>query len=228
MLRWMIIALAVVTVFASPARADYVEGKAAFVRQDWEAALQQLQPLAEKGDDRAMFLLGRMYILGKGVPQSNKLALEWYKRAIVEKNNTEAMVMVGQMCSSGKQALPWFQRAAQLGDGTGAFFYASYLSHSLEEAKNTVALDLPGAYKWYRIAAIMPAERSRYRGFSESWAKTIAKLKLDAATVARVDKEVAAWKPVSAQSLGPLPSFPEVPEKRPVAADKKPAEKKKS
>ena len=228
MLKWMVFALASVLVSASPAMAGYVEGKAAYVSQDWERALQELKPLADKGDDRAMLLVARMYILGKAVPRSNKEALALYKRAIVEKNNAEAMAMVGQMCPTGKQALPWFKRAADMGDGTGAFFYASYLAHGAKDAEGVVPLDLYAAYVWYKRAAIAPAERSRFRGYSENQALLLAKYKLNAATVARADKEAAAWKSASVESLGPLPPFPEVSDKPSEAVQKKPAEKKKS
>ena len=54
---------------ATPAGADYDEGKAAYERKDYATALREWRPLAEKDDATVQYNLGAMYENGRGVPQ---------------------------------------------------------------------------------------------------------------------------------------------------------------
>jgi TPR repeat protein len=197
----------------SPARAGFEEGRDAYNRKDWLGAITELRPLAEAGDDRAMILLGNMYSDGLGVDQSATEALELYKRA-AGKNNTEAMVALGALYTGGEgvdqnlnAAAQWFSRAAQLGDQTGAFFYATILFRGNKSPTDDLQPDVYNAYKWFRIAA-QEKQYPKYSQAAEELANRVAEKYLDPKDAAKADKEAADWKPVDAGSLGPGPAEP--------------------
>jgi hypothetical protein len=68
-------------VFAAPASSGYEEGLAAYQKNDYEKSLKVLRPLAEKGDVRAQYLVGRQYQFGQAVKANRSEAYYWYKRA---------------------------------------------------------------------------------------------------------------------------------------------------
>jgi len=69
------------------------DGFDAFKRGDYKTAYKLLLPLAEQGNAKAQFNLGRMYVGGKGVPQDNILALESYKRAASNGHDTAKLMI---------------------------------------------------------------------------------------------------------------------------------------
>ena len=160
---------------ASPAFADFDAGKKAYDKKDWLTAIQQLRPLAEAGDDRAMVILGNMYSNGGfGVMASHTEALSLYCRAATEKNNAQAMDVIGAMYVSGfgvnqnlQIALQWFNRSALLGDQIGAFYYATIQLQGNKTPPNQLTPDIYSAYKWYKIAAA----ENQYAKFQDTAAK---------------------------------------------------------
>lgn len=66
---------------AAPASSGYEEGLAAYQKNDFEKSLKVLRPLADKGDARAQYLVGRHYQFGQSVPADRAEAYYWYKRA---------------------------------------------------------------------------------------------------------------------------------------------------
>jgi len=74
--------LAVVAVLAAPAAlAGFDDGVAAYDRGDYAVAFEAWQPLAEQGDVRAQYRLGRLYETGDGVAQDDAQALRWFNAA---------------------------------------------------------------------------------------------------------------------------------------------------
>jgi uncharacterized protein len=65
----------------SIARADFYQGMEAYKHSDFERALGEFRPLAEMGDPRSEFMLGRLYYEGKGLTQNAALAYGWIKLA---------------------------------------------------------------------------------------------------------------------------------------------------
>lgn len=70
---------------ATPER--FEDGLAAYQRNDFEKSLKLLRPLAEKGDARAQYILGRQYQFGQGVKVDRAEAYYWYKRAEAKGHN---------------------------------------------------------------------------------------------------------------------------------------------
>ena len=61
--------------------ADLQKGEDAYDKGDYETALREWTPLAEKGNATAQSSLAVIYAKGQGVPQDYKTAFKWYKLA---------------------------------------------------------------------------------------------------------------------------------------------------
>lgn len=87
-----------------------------------EEQLKAARANAEKGDPQAQALVGLMYVEGKGVPQDDRQALVWLRKA-ADKDVPEAQYTVGLFYSQGrgglkksdKEAFIWWKRAAAAG-----------------------------------------------------------------------------------------------------------------
>lgn len=208
-MRFILVFLLVVS-FSGAARADFDAGRAAYNKKEWREAILHLRPLAERGDDRAMILLGNMYKEGYGVIRDDKEAFELYQRAALGHNNTEAMVAMASMYTSGlgvprsvTTAKKIFERAALLGDQTGAFFYASILFRGNNHPADDLKPDLEGAYKWLKITGKQKAY-PKFTNAAIEMAKQMEQKYLNAEQVQRLAAEAEAWKPLTAEELGPF------------------------
>lgn len=65
------------------------------------AEISQLRVKAEAGDPTAQFAMGKAYEDGKGVPQSDEQAAEWYRKA-AEQGNAPAQNDLGLMYLAGR------------------------------------------------------------------------------------------------------------------------------
>ena len=76
-----VLALALVgTAIAGP----FEDGQAAYRRDDYAEAVRLWGQLADQGNARAQFSLGRMYYIGQGVLRDNAKADGWYRKAAVQ------------------------------------------------------------------------------------------------------------------------------------------------
>lgn len=120
-------------IVAPSARADALNrGAAAFDRGDYVRAAQDLAPLAERGNPRALGLLGFMYEHGFGVPQAYDAAFDFYCRAAVQ-GNPFAQAQLGLMYDKGHgvhqdfiQAYKWLDLAAARARGRERDAYARF------------------------------------------------------------------------------------------------------
>jgi uncharacterized protein len=111
--------LMLAAIVASPACADALgRGAAAFDRGDYIRAARDLVPLAERGNARALGLLGFMYEHGYGVPQAYDAAFDFYCRGAVQ-GDVFAQAQLGLMYDKGHgthqdfiQAYKWLDLAA--------------------------------------------------------------------------------------------------------------------
>jgi TPR repeat protein len=94
---------------------------AAYRQGDFAAAMRLLRPLADAGDAKAEFHLGRMYALGQGVGQDPRQAVAWYRKA-AEHGDAEAEFVLGVMSldrsgasQDAGQAVAWLRKAADKG-----------------------------------------------------------------------------------------------------------------
>jgi len=97
---------------------DFNDGLKAAEAGDFETALKEWKPLAEQGHTEALYAVGRLYHLGKGVPQDDEEAVKWYKAA-AERGNSASQYMLGFLYATGqgvleddKEAFKWYLLAA--------------------------------------------------------------------------------------------------------------------
>src|SRR6267142_1445523 len=76
---------------------------------------------AEGGDAQAQFELGRAYEDGKGVPQDDDRAVEWFRKS-AQQGNAQAQNSMGVMYAQGRgvqgdrgEAIRWYRKAAKQG-----------------------------------------------------------------------------------------------------------------
>lgn len=88
-------------------------------------AARALEPLAQKGDSKALLYLGILYYEGRGVPESEKRAVQLLTES-AKKGNVDAMYQLGNAFTFGNQtpslvedadteAASWYFKAASAG-----------------------------------------------------------------------------------------------------------------
>lgn len=103
------------------ARADFVDGLAAFDAGDYATSFEEWAPLAREGDTAAQVALAGLYMAGQGVRASVAEALRWY-RAAAERGDPVARLNLGDLYDRGMgvardpvAAYVWFALAAESG-----------------------------------------------------------------------------------------------------------------
>jgi uncharacterized protein len=103
-------------------KAGFDEATAAFESGNYPKALEELQPLVEKGDARSQYAMGVMAENGFGMPVDLSQAAAWYLKA-ANQGNTDAQFNLGAMYEHGigmpadpAQAAYWYRPAAEAGD----------------------------------------------------------------------------------------------------------------
>ena len=104
-------------------------GADAWAKGDYDAAVDNWRPLAEKGDPDAQFNLGQAYRWGRGVPASLAAAQTWYERAAGQ-GQMDAQVILGLMLFQNgdhPNGLRWLKAAAEKGEPRAMLVYGTAL-----------------------------------------------------------------------------------------------------
>jgi TPR repeat protein len=210
-MRILFAALLSLCLLATPALADFNQGKVAYDTKQWREAIANLRPAAERGDARAMVLLGNMYAYGFGVDKDDVEAFLLYRRA-AEKDNKEGIIATAAFYQEGRGvskntrlAIEWFERGAKMGDQTCAFFYAIHLYQGSKGDTFDFKPNHAESYKWFLIASegtVFP----KMAQTSENMAKQIGE-KLNALERAAAERGAREWRPMSPAQLGPAPDL---------------------
>lgn len=98
---------------------DFDDGASAYKQGRYETAASIFEKLAEKGDYRAMSILGSMYAGGQGISQNTEKAFMWLKQA-AQHDQPGAQYRLGLMYDHAlgvkgnqKKAIRWYQKAAR-------------------------------------------------------------------------------------------------------------------
>ncbi len=149
------IILVTILIFWVPlAWGSFQAGEEAYLREDYETALEFWRPLAKQGHAEAQNMLGFMYRYGQGVPQDFEQARVWYRLSADQgfaraQNNLGALYRQGLGVEQDYgEAFHWFQRSAEQGNG-GAQNHLGLMYYMGEG----VAKNLVQAYKWATLAA---------------------------------------------------------------------------
>ena len=153
-MRCVLLVLALLLGFVSPAWADILSGAKAYRSGDYATALAEFRKLAEQGVPLAQFSLGQMHAEGAGVSRDFGEATKWYTLA-ARSGLAQAQYNLGVAHYTGigvrrdyLQAARWYEIAARQGDARSQ----NNLGYLYESGKG-VKQDLATSVDWYRLAA---------------------------------------------------------------------------
>ncbi len=188
-LRFTITFVLSIICLAVSAWADFQAGMDATTRGDYATALREWRPLVEQGDALAQYNLGVLYRKGRGVPQDDVQARQWYAKAAAQ-GQAKAQFNLGTLYFNGEgtpkdyqQALRWFRLAADQGVAVAQ----TKIAIMYDEGQG-VPHDIVQAYKWYSLAAMngdKPAAELRDASAKE----------MTPAQIAEAQKLAREWKP---------------------------------
>lgn len=172
------------------AHATYESGIAAFQKADYQAAFQELYPLAEAGNPKAQYYLGFMHYSGKGVTQDSTEALKWIKPA-AESGLAEAQYLFAMMNEDGlpepkvsgkkkvkakakkvvhkAEAIKWLTLASEQGHVTAQVKLAERHLHG-----QGIPQDMVQAYTWCGIAQLLAPSRCNPQDYIPTYRMTTA------------------------------------------------------
>ena len=136
---------------APPSADNFQSGVFAFDAGQYAKARESWLPLAENGDVRAQYAVGRLYEKGKGVERDFAQAFIWYRKA-AEKNHPDSQyrLAVGYATGLGVKkdesaALSWLRKAANNGQKRAQ----KVLAQAYEEGRLGLTADPKQAKYWY-------------------------------------------------------------------------------
>lgn len=140
---------------AGAAWAGLEEGVKAYDKGDYATAIKEWLPVAQKGDRNALFNLGQVYRMGKGVPKNFDLAERYYLEA-ARLGHPAAQGNLGTLYYFGKadhkpqyeDAVKWWRLAAGNGDPR-----SQYMMGVLYFNGRFVERDVVTAYAWMSLAS---------------------------------------------------------------------------
>jgi TPR repeat protein len=167
MKSFLSLALVLATLANAPAFAqDFSDGVAAFRSGDYETAIKNWMPLAEKEDAEAQRNVGIMFQQGLGVPQSDVEAAYWYRRA-ADNGHARAQQNLALMYEEGvgvlqdyNEAANWYRRSAAGGNLNAKLNLGVMLERGVPGLPTNVVL----AHMWYNLAAAQGStEAAKFR-----------------------------------------------------------------
>ena len=166
------------------------------VPRDLARARALYRQAAEAGQMDAAFRLGTMDRIGLGTAPDPARGMIWIRRA-AEKGNAHAMNDLGYALLTGtgeprdpKSGLAWLRAAATMGEP----YAAQTLGTRLLGRTGVMARE--HAYFWLRLAVMLEAPSDPVRPGAEA-ALRRATVALSPGARGRVDRKIAAWRPMS-------------------------------
>ena len=177
-------------VASSSVAMDFAAGVEAYERGDYATALREFRPLVDQGDAVAQHNLGVMYDNGEGVPEDDRQAAFWYRKA-AEQGVARAQTNLGVMYDNGegvpeddRQAVFWYRKAAEQG-----YAAAQHNLGIMYHSGRGVPEDDIQAYAWFNLAAaqgVGGAEQARTRIRQRMAQAQIAEAQ-------KLSRELAVW-----------------------------------
>jgi uncharacterized protein len=156
-MRWIVLAIGGIGAFlavAAPTKAAVEAGVKFYQAGDYNSAIAEWLPHAAQNDPAALFNLGQVYRLGRGVKADQAVAAQYYERS-ARYGHVSAMTNLAGIYyfSKGdlqdrKAAVMWWETAARAGDAR-----ARYMLGILYFNGEQVARDWPRAFALTQIAA---------------------------------------------------------------------------
>ncbi len=167
--------------------ADLKSAERAYKKKDYATAFKEFAPAAKQGNAEAEVYLGRMYLLGQGVPKDGEEAIKWLK-ASGDQGNADAQFFLGTIYLLPRKDVPrglmWMRLSAEQGNQDAQLLLGqSYMQDLKELPKDPVQADM-----WIRLAAKsnLPFYELQVEGMERQ---------MSSADIAKAKVLAAAWKP---------------------------------
>jgi TPR repeat protein len=126
--------------------------KRAYLEKDYATAFKEFTVLAEQGNAESQLFLGKMYMLGQGVPKDSERAIKWLKTAAVQ-GDAEAQFFLGSIYLLPQrdigEGLKWLRLSAEQGMQDAQYLLGkAYMTGAKELPRDPVQADM-----WLRLAA---------------------------------------------------------------------------
>jgi hypothetical protein len=169
-------------------------GVDAYTAGDYTSAFNKLWPLRDSRSAKALYYLGVMAHLGRGMSQDYALAMNFYKRSM-ELDYPPAYFGIGVLYANGRgvpknleETLLWYQRAAERGHGLAQYNLGlAYLA----------GLGTPKDYReglfWMLIAGPRIDDPKVTEAINHNI--SIAEARLESSTVESARRDATSWKP---------------------------------
>jgi TPR repeat protein len=166
---------------------DDASAKRAYREKDYATAVKEFTVLAEQGNSDSQLFLGKMYMMGEGVPKDSDLAIKWLRAAAVH-GNADAQFFLGSMYLLPQrdigEGLKWLRLSAEQGMQDAQYLLGkAYMTGAKEFPRDPVQGDM-----WLRLAAKDNKEfyRDELKG---------AETQLTPDQIAKGKELAAVWKP---------------------------------
>jgi len=167
--------------------ADLKSAERAYKKKDYATALKEFAPAAKQGNAEGELYLGKMYLLGQGVPIDRNEAIKWLK-ASGDQGNADAQFFLGTIYLLPRKDVPrglmWMRLSAEQGNQDAQLLLGQSYMQSLKELpQDPVQADM-----WLRLAA------KNNLPFYQLQLDT-AERQMNAAQISKGKALAAAWKP---------------------------------
>ncbi len=131
---------------------DIESAKRAYHQRDFVTAVKEFTELANSGDSDAQLFLGRMYLIGQGVPKDLDQAMRWF-RASAAQGDPDAQFFLGSMLVLPQkdiaEGLKWIRLSAEQGVKDAQLLLGKvYMKGGKELPRDMAQADM-----WMRLAA---------------------------------------------------------------------------
>jgi len=177
-----------ILLYAQPSLAASLKSaERAYKKTDYATALKEFTPAAKQGNAEAQFYLGKMYLLGQGVPMDRNEAIKWFK-ASGDQGNADAQFFLGTIYVLPRkdvaQGLMWMKLSAEQGNQDAQLLLGQTYMQGVKELPR----DMVQADMWMRLAAKdnLPFYELQVEG---------AERQMRPADIEKAKALAAAWKP---------------------------------
>ena len=174
--------------YAQPSvAAELKSAERAYKKKDYATALKEFEPAAKHGNTVGQLYLGKMYLLGQGVPMDRNEAIKWFK-ASADQGNADAQFFLGTIYLLPRKDVPqglmWMRLSAEQGNQDAQLLLGQTYMQGVKELPR----DMVQADMWMRLAAKgnLPFYGLQVEG---------AERQMSAADIEKAKTLAAAWKP---------------------------------
>jgi TPR repeat protein len=167
--------------------ADLKSAEGAYKRKDYATAFREFAPAGKQGNAEAEAYLGRMYLLGQGVPVDRNEAIKWFK-ASGDQGNADAQFFLGCIYLLPRKDVPqglmWMRLSAEQGNQDAQLLLGQTYMQGVKELPR----DLVQADMWMRLAAKgnLPFYQLQLEGVDRQ---------MSSADIEKAKVLAAAWRP---------------------------------